>query len=253
MHPSKVFISYASDDVAAARRLFADLRAIGVEPWLDKECLLPGQRWEREIHTALRGSEFVVVLLSSRQVEKRGYVQREIRKALELLDEVPDNQVFLIPARLDDCRPQHDRLSDLHWVDLFPDWSTGLTLLREVFARVPERTAMPGAIDLAGTTWLALQAPGGQWRFECLPDGTLRYEDAMIGHYLENATWKQSGDAIYIQLNNSYVQLRGDLLNDRLAKGRGDSIGGWHFTWEARRLDAPHDWKPEPKQATRQT
>lgn len=187
----------------------------------------------------------MVVLLSCRQVEKRGYVQREIRKALEILDEVPDNQVFLIPARLDDCRPQHDRLSDLQWVDLFPAWDKGVKLLHDVFARVPEKTASPSIIDLAGTHWVAFQTPGGEWRFECLPGGTLRYEDAMIGHYLENATWRQSGNAIYIQLNNSYVQLRGDLLSDRLAKGQGDSIAGWHFTWEALRMDTPHQWQPE--------
>jgi len=83
MHPSKVFISYAREDLPAARRLFGDLAAIGVQPWLDQECLLPGQHWEREIHTALRGADFAVVLLSTRQVEKRGYVQREIRKALK--------------------------------------------------------------------------------------------------------------------------------------------------------------------------
>ena len=247
MHPSKVFISYAHEDLTAARRLFNDLVTIGVQPWLDQERLLPGQHWEREIHAALRGSDFVVVLLSTRQVEKRGYVQREIRKALEILDEVPDNQVFLIPARLDDCRPQHERLSNLQWVDLFPSWDDGVRRIREVFSRVPEKSASPPIIDLAGTHWIAFQTPGGDWRFECLPGGTLRYEDAMIGHYLENAKWKQSGNAIYLELNNSYIQLHGDLLSDRLAKGQGNSIAGWHFTWEALGRTHPTIGSPSPR------
>src|SRR3990172_6742848 len=148
MHPSKVFISYAREDLPAARRLFGDLAAIGVQPWLDQECLLPVQHWEREIHTALRGADFAVVLLSTRQVEKRGYVQREIRKALDILDEVPDKQIFLIPARLDDCRPQHERLSNLQWVDLFPSWDQGVRRIEEVFSRVPEVTASSPIIDL---------------------------------------------------------------------------------------------------------
>ena len=245
MYPSKVFVSYAHEDLAAARRLFNDLVTMGVRPWFDKTSLLPGQHWEREIQAALRNSDFVIALLSSRQVEKRGYVQREIRRALEILDEVPDNQVFLIPVRLDDCRPQHLRLSDLQWLDLFPSWEEGVRKLREVFSRVPEKTATASILDIAGTYWIASQSPGGDWKFQCLPGGKLRYEDAMIGHYRENARWRQSGNAIYLDLNNSYVQLHGELLSDRLAKGRGDSIGGWHFTWEALRTDTPHQWEPE--------
>jgi len=130
----------------------------------------------------------VVVLLSSHQVEKRGYIQKEIRVALELLNEMPDNRVFVIPARLDDCQPQHDALVTLQWVDLIPDWEAGFQRVRAVFERVPEESILPSTISLAGTYWLGNQVPGGKWRFAFMPNGVLRYEDAAIDVYLENGS-----------------------------------------------------------------
>lgn len=246
VHPSKVFISYAREDAVSARRLADDLTCMGVEPWLDQEQLLPGQAWESAIQTALEESDFVIVLLSQRQVGKRGYVQREIRRAVELLDEMPENQPFLIPARLDDCQSSHRRLSDVQWLDLFPSWEEGIRRLHQVFSRVPERTNVSPILDITGTQWNAVETPGGDWRFEFAPHGVFRYEDAAIDMYLENGRWRQEGNNIYVQLNDSYVQLQGELVSSRLAKGRGNTIAGRHFEWEALRRDTPHKWQSEP-------
>ena len=54
--PVQVFISYAREDRAMARRLYADLQQAGVAPWLDVENLLPGQRWRIMINQAIRHS-----------------------------------------------------------------------------------------------------------------------------------------------------------------------------------------------------
>jgi hypothetical protein len=51
-------------------------------------------------------------------INKEGFVQKEIRIALDVADEKPEGTIFVIPARLEQCDvPQ--RLSHLHWVDLF--------------------------------------------------------------------------------------------------------------------------------------
>lgn len=121
-----VFISYATPDLPDARRLAADLTALGMEVWLDQDRLLPGQPWREEIQRAIRESRFFLVLLSSRSVNRRGYVQSEITQALDALAEIPPQDIFLIPARLDQCEPAHPRLRELHWVNLFPDWKTGV-------------------------------------------------------------------------------------------------------------------------------
>ena len=128
---SRPFISYAREDVRVAERLEADLRRLGADPWLDVRRLRGGEAWKPAIQRALRSSTHVVVLLSSRSVNKTGYVQNELRSALDLLDSVPPQMIFLVPVRLDNARPQHDRLADLHWIDLFPRYDNGLRLLAE--------------------------------------------------------------------------------------------------------------------------
>jgi hypothetical protein len=51
--PLKVFLSYAHADREAVRTLYARLKREGVDVWLDKEKLLPGQDWELEIRKAV--------------------------------------------------------------------------------------------------------------------------------------------------------------------------------------------------------
>jgi len=47
--PLKVFFSHAHADREAVKSLYDRLIADGVDAWLDKEKLLPGQDWELEI------------------------------------------------------------------------------------------------------------------------------------------------------------------------------------------------------------
>lgn len=46
----KVFLSHAHADREAVKSLYDRLSADGVDDWLDKEKLLPGQDWKLEIH-----------------------------------------------------------------------------------------------------------------------------------------------------------------------------------------------------------
>jgi hypothetical protein len=122
----KVFLSYAREDIASAQRLYDNLRAEGADVWFDKYSLVPGQNWETEIVQAIRGSRFFLALLSAKSVNKKGYVQKEIKQALDVLDEYPETGIFLIPVRLDNCKPTYEKLRHLQWVDMFPDWDDGL-------------------------------------------------------------------------------------------------------------------------------
>ena len=86
----KVFISYATEDYNKARQIYEDLKAAGVEPWLDREDLLPGQKWKYAIKKAIRESDYFLTLLSDRAVSKRGFVQKEQRLRWRLRKELPD-------------------------------------------------------------------------------------------------------------------------------------------------------------------
>jgi len=141
----KVFISYAHEDLETARRLYRDLNSLGADPWLDKEDLLAGQDWEREIVRSIRESSHVLALISQHSVNKRGFVQKELRQALEVLKEIPPDEIFIIPCRLDDSKPRHERLSKLHWVDLFSSYEDGLSQIARSLG-LPTPAAEGGSI-----------------------------------------------------------------------------------------------------------
>jgi formylglycine-generating enzyme required for sulfatase activity len=116
---ARIFLCHASEDKVQVRAVYHRLRAIaGFEPWLDEEDLLPGQDWTREIPRALQTSDFILVFLSRGSVAKRGYVQREMKLALDALQEFPEGTIHTIPVRLDDCEvPASFR--QYHYANLF--------------------------------------------------------------------------------------------------------------------------------------
>ena len=54
LNKTQVFISYAREDLEFARRLYKHLLNFGLKPWLDKESLLPGERWKPAIKNAIQ-------------------------------------------------------------------------------------------------------------------------------------------------------------------------------------------------------
>ena len=124
-----VFISYAREDAGAAGRLSETLKVAGIQTWFDQEKLLPGQHWSHEIRTAIKNCDFFIALLSSRSLTKRGFVQREFKQALDVIQELPEFEQFLIPVRLDECHPENETFQGIQWVDLFPQWEVGVNRL----------------------------------------------------------------------------------------------------------------------------
>jgi uncharacterized protein YjbI with pentapeptide repeats len=80
---------------------------------------------------AIEESQIVLLLLSQTAVAKTGFVQKEIREAIEKAKQYPPDRIVLIPIRLDDCQPSYQELRDLQWVDLFPKRASGLFKLVE--------------------------------------------------------------------------------------------------------------------------
>lgn len=141
-----VFISYAREDQSWAERLYMDLRKQEIDAWLDVRCIVAGANWEHEIRKAIRSSRYFILLLSSHSITKRGFVQKEMKEAIEVLQEFPKGQVFLIPARLDNTEPIDEELRELNWVDLTPDYHSG-------FARILSSItdAAPAPLVIAGS------------------------------------------------------------------------------------------------------
>jgi len=115
---ARIFLCHASEDKAQVREVYHRLKALGFAPWLDEIDILPGQDWDYEIEQALETSEFVMVFLSTRSVEKVGYVQREFRRALYHAEERPAGFIHTIPVKLDNCSVPR-RFSRHQWANLY--------------------------------------------------------------------------------------------------------------------------------------
>lgn len=125
-----VFISYAKEDTAKAQEIFIALKKRGLDPWMDKppnpyqgEGILPGENWRDRLEREIRRADRVILLLSQTSIAKVGYVQREFRSALDIMNSMPPNARFVVPLLIDDCEPPNlvvDRISlaDLHWSSL---------------------------------------------------------------------------------------------------------------------------------------
>lgn len=117
----RVFLCHASQDKPAVRDLYQRLLAEPwIDPWLDEEKLLPGQDWNLEIEKAVEDADAVLVFVSSVSVAKEGYIQKELRRVLNIALEKVEGAIFVIPVRLDDCDLPR-QLKDRQGIRYYPD------------------------------------------------------------------------------------------------------------------------------------
>lgn len=137
-----IFLCHSSGDKPLARTLYKRLLADGFQPWLDEENLLPGHDWRHEIERAVRTSDIVIVCLSQSSITKEGFVQKEIKYALDVADEKPEGTIFIIPLRVELCDVP-ERLRRWQWVDYFEqDAHSRLLRALRVRANATDRQAV---------------------------------------------------------------------------------------------------------------
>ena len=101
--PSRaVFLSYASQDAEAARRICEALRAGGVEVWFDQSELRGGDSWDRHIRKQIHDCAlFIPVISRTTQGRVEGYFRREWRLAVDRTHDMSDRIAFLVPVVID--------------------------------------------------------------------------------------------------------------------------------------------------------
>lgn len=112
LRPS-VFISYASEDRTAARRLRDYLSAAGLEVWYDENELGGGDAWDQKIRRQIRDCDYFLPIVSATtQRRKEGYFRREWRLAAERTLDMADDVLFLLPVSIDDTNETVARVPD---------------------------------------------------------------------------------------------------------------------------------------------
>lgn len=100
-----VFLSYASQDAEAAKRMCDSLRAAGVEVWIDQSELVGGDAWDQKIRGQVASCAlFVPVVSAATQARREGYFRLEWKLADERTHLMAEGTPFLLPVVIDDTK-----------------------------------------------------------------------------------------------------------------------------------------------------
>src|SRR5690349_19366395 len=98
-----VFLSYASQDQHAARRICDVLRTRGIEVWFDQEGGLEhGDEWDAKIRRQIRDCVFFIPIISENtQARLEGYFRIEWDLAAERARGIAQGVPFILPVSID--------------------------------------------------------------------------------------------------------------------------------------------------------
>src|SRR5271154_3031145 len=98
-----VFVSYASQDAEAAKRICESLRAAGIEVWFDQSELRGGDAWDQNIRQQIQSCAlFVPVISANTQSRPEGYFRLEWKLAVDRSHLMSDDHPFFVPVVIDD-------------------------------------------------------------------------------------------------------------------------------------------------------
>jgi len=173
-----VFLSYASEDAAAAQRVCDALCAAGIEIWFDKSELRGGDAWDAAIRRQIKGCAlFIPIISTNAHARTEGYFRLEWKLAVDRSHLMAPDKPFLLPVAIDDTPQSDERIPDrfreLQWTRL-PGGETPPAFVERVkrllfpgAAREASHAAVRGvgdpasALPTAGRTATAAAAAGG--------------------------------------------------------------------------------------------
>ena len=145
---SRVFLSHSSKDKQAVRKLAEDLRAAGVDVWLDEEQIAAGESIAQKLQEGLKRSAYLAIWLTENATSS-GWVETEWQTMLH--KEIAEHRIIVLPLLAETCEIP-PLLRDKRFVDFRGDYSAGLAdLLRSLGARRECEAVQPSrAVILAG-------------------------------------------------------------------------------------------------------
>lgn len=197
-----IFISYASEDRARVTP-FADMLARhGLETWMDVKRIMPGANWDYEIRRALDKSQIIVAFISNKSVNKRGFVQREMKIALDKAEEKLIDDIYVVPVILDKDAPYPNQLKGIQYVSADED-DCDQKLLDGIRHQL-ER--------LGASVQRAQEGSSLTWTFSKYKEG----QNGIPGYEIEYRSIKFSSDK-YEHVSEIGDVVKGDILKNAMA------------------------------------
>jgi len=108
-----VFLSYASQDAEAARRICEALQAAGIEVWFDQSELRGGDAWDQKIRKQIKTCALFIPVISHATHDRReGYFRLEWKLAVDRSHLMDAELAFLLPVVIDDTCDDDERVPD---------------------------------------------------------------------------------------------------------------------------------------------
>ena len=108
-----VFLSYASQDAEAARRICEALRAAGIKVWFDQSELRGGDAWDQSIRKHIKTCVLFIPVISRHTHDRdEGYFRLEWKLAVDRCHLMAADRTFLLPVVVDDTRDDDERVPD---------------------------------------------------------------------------------------------------------------------------------------------
>ena len=131
-------MSYASQDLAAAKRIADSLGAAGIEVWFDQSELRGGDQWDRKIRREVNDCALFIAVISAHTEQRReGYFRLEWKLAVDRSQMMDDDAAFLMPAVIDNTKESTARVPDrfrhVQWMNL-PDGEVPERVVQHVVA-----------------------------------------------------------------------------------------------------------------------
>jgi TolB-like protein/Flp pilus assembly protein TadD len=215
-----VFLSYASQDAEAARRIAETLRAAGVEVWFDQSELRGGDVWDQKIRHQIRDCALFLPIISSHTQERtEGYFRLEWHLADQRTHLMGRTRPFIVPVCVDDT-PETDadvpdafaaaQWTRLHNGDVQPAFvERVLRLLSPEAAHVPGGVSSPAA-PAGPPTGAALQLPAPNPAVPRPMQRVLLLIAAVavigVGYFAVDKLWLSKRSAAGAQTSSSTIQ-----------------------------------------------
>ena len=208
-----VFLSYASEDRAAAQRIRDALPQFGLEVWYDESGLVGGDAWDQKIRRQIRECDYFMPVISAHtDARHEGYFRREWRLAVERTLDMADDHVFLLPVVIDATPEAHARVPEkfraVQWLRL-PSGEAGPAL--EVFCRrltSDDGPETPAARAAAGAGSAAERGSGAAKRVRReFPPFPREEPDQRIRFWFQVAGWSLQSAWVAFQRLPRWVRL----------------------------------------------
>lgn len=225
-----IFVSYANPDQVRVRQIVDELEALGVVTWMDCKDLMPGSNWDLSIKKAQSRSDLVLLFISKNSINRRGYVQREIKEALDAMKERIAEDIYIIPIRLDHDVQIPEEIKHLQVVN-YEGGETAKLLVKVINFQIEKlgKEIIQKQVDI-GISWSERKykeswdgAPGYQFEYNWLEFSSEKYPRVVEATYIVRgalAARASSARECKTEKQNEYVNF-GDSEFQRLS------------TWEA--------------------